>query len=36
MQTHILYSSTGIGLHCLNTFQSGALATMFDVGAMIG
>ena len=33
----VLHShSTGIGPHCLNTFQSGALATMFDVGAMIG
>ena len=25
-----------IGGHCLNTFQSGAMATTFDVGGMIG
>ena len=26
----------GIGGHCLTTFQSAALSSMFDVGAMIG
>jgi len=25
-----------IGGHCLSTFQSAALSSMFDVGAMIG
>jgi len=25
-----------IGGHCLDTFQSGAMATTFDVGGMIG
>ena len=31
-----IYYSTEIGSHCLDTFQSGALSTMFDVGGMIG
>jgi len=28
--------TTDIGGHCLDTFQSGAMATTFDIGGMIG